>query len=56
MPLLRRSINGGAYLTPRTLRLDPWWDKLRGQPEVDSFVAEAEADAKRVEAETKSKP
>jgi tetratricopeptide (TPR) repeat protein len=47
VPFLRKALNVRYVLTDRTLPLDPWWDKLRGQPEFEALLAEAKA---RVEA------
>ncbi len=47
VPFLRKALNVRYTLTDRTLPLDPWWDKLRGQPEFEALLAEAKA---RVEA------
>jgi tetratricopeptide (TPR) repeat protein len=43
VPYLRGILNRTPTTTPAALRLDPWWDKLRGQPEFDTFLAEATA-------------
>jgi TolB-like protein/Tfp pilus assembly protein PilF len=43
--LLKRIISGEIpwpYLTAATLRAEPEWDKLRGQPEFDALVATAQ--------------
>ena len=40
-PYQRAALYQTWFLTPATLPLDPWWDKLRGQPEFDRFLAEA---------------
>jgi tetratricopeptide (TPR) repeat protein len=36
---LRVAFYRSALITPATLPLDPWWDKLRGQPEFEAFMA-----------------
>ncbi len=41
VPYLRHSLNQSVFLTSRTLVLDPWYDKLRGQPEFEAFLKEA---------------
>jgi hypothetical protein len=43
VPFLRKALNVRYVLTDRTLPLDPWWDKLRGQPEFEALLAEAKA-------------
>ncbi len=43
VPFLRKALNARYTLTDRTLPLDPWWDKLRGQPEFEALLAEAKA-------------
>jgi Flp pilus assembly protein TadD len=40
---LRQVVNTRNHLADRTLPLDPWWDKLRGQPEFEALLAEARA-------------
>jgi len=48
VPLLRLSLNKVPSSSSWTLKLYPWWDKLRGQPEFDALLAEAFAtDAKK---------
>jgi tetratricopeptide (TPR) repeat protein len=37
-PYLRQAMNQSINLTPWTLKLDPWWDKLRGQPEFEAVL------------------
>jgi len=39
-PYLRRGLNTSVFFTSKTLPLDPWWDKLRGQPEFDALLAD----------------
>ena len=39
-PYLRSALYQSAFLTPATLPLDPWWDKLRGQPAFDRLLVE----------------
>ncbi|MBI4623893.1 MAG: toll/interleukin-1 receptor domain-containing protein [Verrucomicrobia bacterium] len=39
-PFLRRALNSGVFTTAPALRLDPWWDKLRGQAEFDALIKE----------------
>ncbi len=43
VPYLRESLNYNSFLTDALLMLDPWWDKLRGQPEFETLLAEAQA-------------
>jgi tetratricopeptide (TPR) repeat protein len=40
---LRQIVNARNHLADRTLPLDPWWDKLRGQPDFEALLAEARA-------------
>ena len=42
-PYLRATLNRSLFVTPPILRLDPWWDKLRGQPEFEALLREPEA-------------
>jgi hypothetical protein len=45
---LRKCLNVREDNTDRTLAHDPWWDKLRGQPEFDALLKErAGPEAKR---------
>ena len=37
-PYLRRGLNTEVFFTSKTLPLDPWWDKLRGQPEFEALL------------------
>ena len=39
-PYLRRGLNTSVFFTSKTLPLDPWWDKLRGQPEFEALLAD----------------
>jgi Flp pilus assembly protein TadD len=41
-PYLRRAIVSSVFTTAYALRLDPWWDKLRGQPEFEALLKEPE--------------
>jgi TolB-like protein/predicted Zn-dependent protease len=41
VPYLRQVINYNSFLTDYLLPLDPWWDKLRGQPAFEAFLHEA---------------
>ena len=41
VPLLRLSLDRSPFTTKWMLKLHPWWDKLRGQPEFDALLAEA---------------
>ncbi|MBI4624472.1 MAG: TIR domain-containing protein [Verrucomicrobia bacterium] len=50
LPYLRRALNKQPAITYKTVPLDPWWDKLRGQPEFEALLAETKA---RSEAEKK---
>ena len=43
VPLIREVLNYNSFLTDALLPLDPWWDKLRGQPEFEALLAEARA-------------
>jgi hypothetical protein len=43
VPYLRRSVNYSSHLTDHLLLLDPWWDKLRGQPEFETLLVEIRA-------------
>jgi tetratricopeptide (TPR) repeat protein len=38
-PYLRRAVNNHPVFTIPVLRLDPWWDKLRGKPEFEALLA-----------------
>ena len=40
VPYLRLMLNRSAYLTDHTLRLDPLWDKLRGQSEFEALLTD----------------
>ncbi len=40
-PYLRQALNQTVFLTSKTLPLDPWFDKLRGQPEFEALLKEA---------------
>jgi tetratricopeptide (TPR) repeat protein len=41
MPYLRRVNNyGGGVVTDHTLPVDPWWDKLRGDPAFEEYLTE----------------
>jgi tetratricopeptide (TPR) repeat protein len=42
-PYLQRALNSGTFFMTHTVRLDPWWDKLRGQPEFEALLKESEA-------------
>jgi tetratricopeptide (TPR) repeat protein len=37
-PFLKHALNQNTFLTDHLLPLDPWWDKLRGQPEFDALL------------------
>ena len=40
-PYLTLGLNGNdIFMTTHTLRLNPWWDKLRGQPEFEKLLQE----------------
>jgi hypothetical protein len=41
-PYLRRALSSTAFFTAHTYRLDPWWDKLRGQPEFEALLKEGD--------------
>jgi tetratricopeptide (TPR) repeat protein len=38
-PYLRAALYQSMFVTPATLPLDPWWDKLRGQPEFEALLS-----------------
>ena len=38
-PYLRAALYQSLFITPATLPLDPWWDKLRGQPAFDALLS-----------------
>jgi len=38
-PYIKEALGHSFWVTIYTLRLDPWWDKLRGHPEFEAFVA-----------------
>ncbi|MSU49098.1 MAG: TIR domain-containing protein [Opitutus sp.] len=40
-PYLKQALNQTVFLTSKTLPLDPWFDKLRGQPAFEALLAEA---------------
>ncbi len=40
VPYLRRALNQMIFVTDKTVPLDPWWDRLRGQPEFEALLAE----------------
>ena len=42
-PYLRRALNSTAFTAVPAVRLDPWWDKIRGAPEFEALLKEAEA-------------
>jgi tetratricopeptide (TPR) repeat protein len=42
-PYLRAGLNTQVFLTTLTLPRDPWFDKLRGQPEFEAVLKEAAA-------------
>ena len=42
-PYFRIALNRLPILTDHTLPLDPWWAKLRGQPEFEALLAEGKA-------------
>lgn len=42
-PYLKVALTASVWITVHTLRLDPWWDKLRGQPEFEALLKEAGA-------------
>jgi tetratricopeptide (TPR) repeat protein len=42
-PYIREMLNKTVFVTDHTLALDPWWDKIRGQPEFEAIVAEGKA-------------
>ena len=37
-PYLKATIDRSPFWSRRVMPLDPWWDKLRGQPEFDALV------------------
>jgi tetratricopeptide (TPR) repeat protein len=39
-PYLAASIDRGVFMSRKVVRLDPWWDKLRGQPEFEALLKE----------------
>jgi Flp pilus assembly protein TadD len=41
LPYLKQSLNQWGGVTYSLLRLHPWWDNLRGQPEFEQFLAAA---------------
>jgi Flp pilus assembly protein TadD len=41
VPLLRLSVDRVPFTSKWMLKLHPWWDKLRGQPEFEALVAKA---------------
>jgi tetratricopeptide (TPR) repeat protein len=41
LPYLKQAMNRWGGVSYYFLRLHPWWDKLRGQPEFDQFLAAA---------------
>lgn len=43
VPLIREVLNYNSFITDALLPLDPWWDKLRGQPEFEALLAECRA-------------
>jgi hypothetical protein len=42
-PYLAQVIDRSPFFSRRTMPLDPWWAKLRGQPEFDAMLKEPEA-------------
>jgi predicted Zn-dependent protease len=36
---LRRTVNADTFFSIRVMRIDPWWDKLRGNPEFEALLA-----------------
>jgi hypothetical protein len=42
-PYLRVGLNTHVFLTTKTLPRDPWFDKLRGQPEFEALLQEPAA-------------
>jgi hypothetical protein len=54
LPHLRRSVNYSSHLTDHLLLLDPWWDKLRGQPEFEALLSEIRARLAQVPARDQS--
>ena len=45
--LVRTRIDRATFFTRHCLRLDPWWDKLRGQPDFEALLAEPKAQPAR---------
>ncbi|MEO5960371.1 MAG: hypothetical protein ABIZ49_06235, partial [Opitutaceae bacterium] len=43
IPPLRAALNRRSFDSDRTLPLNPWWDKIRDQPEFVALLAEAKA-------------
>ena len=43
VPYLRAGLDSNVFLTTKTLPLDPWFDKLRGQPEFEALLKEPAA-------------
>ena len=46
LPYLKRSVNTSALTAINIVRLDPAFDKLRGKPEFEQFLAQANAELK----------
>lgn len=42
-PYLAAVVDHGVFATRKGMPLDPWWDKLRGQPEFEAFLKEPAA-------------
>ena len=40
-PYLRAGLNTQVFLTTKTLPRDPWFDKLRGQPEFEALLKDS---------------
>ncbi|MDB6127095.1 MAG: hypothetical protein JWM35_991, partial [Verrucomicrobia bacterium] len=43
VPYLRLGLGYHSFLTGPFLVFDPWWDKLRGQPEFDNLIKDVKA-------------
>ena len=40
---LAQSLDQTVFMSRKVIPLDPWWDKLRGQPEFEALMKESEA-------------